>query len=250
MAVSGVGRMGPATDGWALPSSAGFPHRVCASDRNDLVRSYVVHRDVTSRTAYSIRVHPCHPGRVGEESTALVRALVDEATKKSGVVWLSAGRSGAPTSSGPAARPAWHLWHEGSAYVVVGGQEQSVPGLAAAATINGKATVTVRSKDNGGRLVGWQADVSVVDPAGELWDTVAPLLHAKRLNASDGEAQMSRWAAESTIIRLSPDGQYAEQPGKLSAGPHALPPAVTGATTRVPVPFTLAGWRRRRAARG
>ncbi|MDQ6649292.1 MAG: hypothetical protein M3Z02_04160 [Actinomycetota bacterium] len=175
-------------------------------------------------------------------SDALGRALVDEATKKSGVVWVSVGR---PDPAAPGrARPAWHLWHEGAAYLVLDGQEQSVPGLADAE----RATVTVRSKDNGGRLVGWQADVSRVRPDGELWAAVAPMLHAKRLNASDGEAQLARWATESTIVRLVPDGHYIESPGAMSASSHATAPVATAATTPVPVPFTLAGWRRRRRA--
>ncbi|GAC1326123.1 MAG: hypothetical protein NVSMB13_10470 [Mycobacteriales bacterium] len=179
------------------------------------------------------------------EADALARAVVDEAAKKSGVLWVvphPAEDAAAPDRVG---RPAWHLWHEGAAYVVVGGQEQQLPGLAEA----GRATVTVRSKDNGGRLVSFSADVERLLPDDTRWATVAPLLHAKRLNASDGEAQLARWARESQIWRLAPDGRYPEQPGTLSTVSHAAAPVPSAAATRVPVPFTLAGWRRRRIGR-
>lgn len=121
------------------------------------------------------------------------RALVEEATRKSGVVWLRV--AGAPP------RLAWHLWHEGCAWVVVGGLEQDVPGLAQAT----RAEVLVRSKERqADLLVEWEAGVSRVDPGTAAWDEVVPLLHAKRLNAPDGEAQPERWARESTVLRLEP----------------------------------------------
>lgn len=42
----------------------------------------------------------------------LERALAEEATKKSGLVWVR--------GSGPA-RAVWHVWHEGAALLVGGG---------------------------------------------------------------------------------------------------------------------------------
>src|SRR5690606_10932142 len=81
-------------------------------------------------------------------SELLDRALIEEATKKSGLVWVEG-------STGPA-RALWHVWHEGAACVVGDGPgEQPLPGLADGA----RAQVTVRSKDKGGRLVSWTATV-------------------------------------------------------------------------------------------
>lgn len=72
----------------------------------------------------------------------LDQALVEEATKKSGLVWVR----GADV---PSARALWHVWHEGAACLVGDGPgEQPLPGLADGAF----AEVTVRSKDKG---AGW-----------------------------------------------------------------------------------------------
>ncbi|CAM5740196.1 hypothetical protein SALBM311S_12122 [Streptomyces alboniger] len=70
----------------------------------------------------------------------LERALVEEATKKSGLIWAQ--------GPGSPARALWHVWHEGAACLVGDGPgEQPLPGLADGAD----AEVTVRSKDKGGR---------------------------------------------------------------------------------------------------
>jgi hypothetical protein len=122
-------------------------------------------------------------------------ALVEEATKRSAVVWVAgAGR----------AHPVWHLWHDGAAYVVTGGLEQPLPDVLPGS----RAVVAVRSKaTQSDRLVQWVADVSAVDPGTPEWDEVVPLLHAKRLNAPDGEQQPQRWARESVVLRLTPTGE-------------------------------------------
>lgn len=123
-------------------------------------------------------------------------ALVEEATRKSGLVWVAAD-SQAP-------RAAWHLWHAGCAWLVTGGLEQEVPGLVAGA----RAVVVVRSKDRqADRLVEWVAAVEAVEPGTPTWEEVVPLLHAKRLNPPDGAAQPERWARESRVWRLVPTGE-------------------------------------------
>lgn len=77
------------------------------------------------------------------------RALIEEATKKSGLIWVR--------GSGPA-RALWHLWHDGAACLIGDGSgEQPLADLGL--TDGGTATVTVRSKDKGGRLIAWQARV-------------------------------------------------------------------------------------------
>jgi hypothetical protein len=167
-------------------------------------------------------------------SSAGVPPLVEEATKKSGLVWLSV--DGAP------ARPVWHLWHEGAAYVVTGGREQPAPDLGGR-----DVAVTVRSKDRGSRIVTWTAAVETVPPRGDLWRLVAPLLAAKRLNAADGAAMLERWAAECVLHRLAPTGDPREEPGSMPDGSLAAPPLPSPATSRTRRPFTLGRRRRRRA---
>ncbi len=121
--------------------------------------------------------------------------VVEEATRRSGVVWVALG----------AARPrlVWHLWHDGSLWLVCGGAEQELPGGPAAT----RAVVTVRSKaTRNDRVVSWEAAVTEVAPGSPDWATVVPLLHAQRLNAPDGEEQPARWARESAVLRLTPTG--------------------------------------------
>jgi len=96
-----------------------------------------------------------------------VAALVQEATRRSGVVWVEL--------PGRAPRPVWHLWHDGSLYTVVGGLEQAL------ADPGPTAVVIVRSKDTqNDQVVRWGAEVSRVRPGSPLWNEVVPLLHARR----------------------------------------------------------------------
>ncbi|MFJ4342257.1 hypothetical protein [Streptomyces sp. NPDC088915] len=150
-------------------------------------------------------------------------ALVEEATKKSGLVWVR--------GTGPA-RALWHVWHDGAALVVGDGPgEQPLPGLAD----GGTAEVTVRSKDKGGRIVAWTAAVRELAAGTEEWNAAVAELKGKRLNAPDGEAMPERWARECRVVRLVPREVAAELPdGSLAAVP--LP---TAATTRRPVPAAL-----------
>jgi hypothetical protein len=157
-------------------------------------------------------------------SKLLDRALVEEATKKSGLIWVKG--PGAP------ARALWHVWHEGAACVVGDGPgEQPLPGL----TDGAEAEVTVRSKDKGGRLVSWTAKVVEPAPGSEQWEATVAELKGKRLNAPDGEAMPERWARECRVLRLVPTGATAPLPdGSLAEAP--LP---TPATTRQAIPAAL-----------
>ncbi|GHH40016.1 hypothetical protein [Streptomyces candidus] len=157
------------------------------------------------------------------QTPLLDRALVEEATKKSGLVWVR--------GSGPA-RPLWHVWLDGAAHLVGDGPgEQPFPGLADGTA----AHVTVRSKDKGGRLVAWTAVVRELTPGTEEWDAAVAELKGKRLNAPDAEQMTDRWARECRVLRLTPQGDLAPLPAdSLSAAP--LP---TSATTRRPVPAAL-----------
>ncbi|GGW32948.1 MULTISPECIES: hypothetical protein [Streptomyces] len=152
-------------------------------------------------------------------------ALVEEATKKSGLIWVEA--AGERT-----ARALWHVWHEGAAVLVGDGPgEQPLPGLADGVT----AEVTVRSKDKGGRLVTWTARVAQLAPGTKAWEAAVADLKGKRLNAPDGEAMTGRWARECRVIRLEPTGGTSPLPD----GDLAAPPVPSPATTRQPAPAGL-----------
>ncbi|MFE9439360.1 hypothetical protein ACFYO2_10180 [Streptomyces sp. NPDC006602] len=157
-------------------------------------------------------------------SELLDQALVEEATKKSGLIWVE--------GPGGPARALWHVWHEGAACLVGDGPgEQPLPGLADGST----AEVTVRSKDKGGRLVAWAAKVVELSSGSPQWEAAVAELKGKRLNAPDGEAMTERWARECRVLRLEPTGQTAALPD----GDLAKAPLPTSATTREPVPAGL-----------
>jgi 8-oxo-dGTP diphosphatase len=131
--------------------------------------------------------------------------LIAEATRRAGVIWLSAG-SAAP-------RPAWHIWRAtseaagdppppGAAYVLTGPGEQPLPELADADEV----TVAVPSKESGGLLVTWTARASRVEPGSAEWEAVIGQLAAARLNARTPEGEASpagRWARTCTVFRLA-----------------------------------------------
>lgn len=167
--------------------------------------------------------------------TVELTALVAETCSKSSLIWLRT-----PGSTHPSA--VWHVFTDAAIHVVGGGAEQPLPGLADGDPVE----VTVRSKDTGGRLLRFTAVARQVRPGTDEWDRVVPELHAKRLNPRDGEEQPARWARESTVLRLDPTTEVAEQPGHLSHRSHAAEPPASPATTRGPLPFVLGRRARRR----
>lgn len=155
----------------------------------------------------------------------LDQALVEEATKKSGLIWVRGAEA-------PAARALWHVWHEGAACLLGDGPgEQPLPGL----TDGGLAEVTVRGKDKGGRLVTWTATVTELAPGSPDWEAAVAELKGKRLNAPDGEAMTARWSRECRVLRLTPTGTTTPLPN----GHLATAPLPTPATTRHPMPAAL-----------
>jgi ADP-ribose pyrophosphatase YjhB (NUDIX family) len=137
-------------------------------------------------------------------------ALVAEATRRAGVVWLTVP----PRRT---AFPVRHIWRTvsdderdtsdppspGALYLVTGPGEQPAPGLAAAARV----TVTVPSKESGGALVTWPASVRAVEPGSAEWDAVIGPLVAARRNAVLGPGESSpawRWAHSCTVFCLAP----------------------------------------------
>jgi len=163
----------------------------------------------------------------------LARALVDEATRKAGLVWLDyAGAGGA--------RPAWHVWYAGAAYVVTGPGEQHLPGLADAT----KVTVKVPSKDTRARIVSWVADPTAVTRADDDWEPAVKALAAGRLNAPDTATLIKRWERTAAVVRLRPTGAIDEAPGRMDGGSHAGAPRETGTTTLTRRPWMLGAKKR------
>jgi hypothetical protein len=116
--------------------------------------------------------------------------VVLELVRRAGVLWVRL-----------ADRPprlVWHLWHDGSAYVLCGGSEQALPGVPDA----GSARVTVLGRDRQPRE--WTAEVGLVAAGSAEWDRLVPLLVARRLNLRDPAGAPARWAAECRLVRLTP----------------------------------------------
>ncbi|MGW3247662.1 hypothetical protein [Streptomyces sp. NPDC001070] len=155
----------------------------------------------------------------------LDKALIEEAVKKSGLLWADG-------------QALWHAWVDGAVVVVGGGPgEQPLPGPGL--TDGGTATVTVRSKDKGGRLVAFPVRVTELVPEGEAWTTAVEELKGKRLNAPDAETMTGRWARECRVLRLEPAGAPFERPGAMPDGSGAAAPVPTAAVTRRPIPAGL-----------
>lgn len=172
--------------------------------------------------------------RVAGVDAEAATALIDEATKKSGLVWIRAA------GPGHLAQPVWHLWRDGSAYVLTGGIEQPAP-----AGLGDRAFVTVRSKDKRSRLVTFEASVATVAAESDEWAAVEADLLGKRLNLPDGEQAPLRWRRECTLYTFTPTGNVVETPDEPSSDSHAAAPPPTPARSRVPRPLHLRGRPRR-----
>ncbi len=176
-------------------------------------------------------------GVIVDRDAALARALVEEACRKSAMLWLR-------PAGADRGQAVWHAYVDGAVHVVSQGLEQAAPELTDGAEVD----VTVRSKDTGGRVVTFRGTVSTIAPTDAAWDSVVAELHAKRLNPPDGEGQPARWARESRVVRIEPVGPLVEGPGHLSHRSHAAEPAGSPATTRGPLPFVVGRRARRRSS--
>ncbi|GAA2755648.1 hypothetical protein [Actinopolymorpha rutila] len=198
-----------------------------------------------------------HAGQADAERAdadrAVRAALVEEACRRSSVLWLAYAGLDRP-------RPAWHVWSDGAAYVVADateatGQtetteqaepagtpehpaarpEQALPGLAEAT----EATVTCRSKDSGARLVTWRAGVHRLRPGTDEWDQAVRLLRGDRLNTTDAAELPARWARTAVIVRLTPSGEVLEEPGRMPGDRAAASPPGSPATTTGRLPWVV-----------
>ena len=159
-------------------------------------------------------------------------ALLSEAGKKSGLLWIDV--------PGDRAWPAWHVWIDGTAYVVSGPGEQNLPWLPA------ELAVTFRSKGTGGRLVTVPASATIIPPDSEHWEVATTALKGSRLNAPAGDI-IARWAIDNTVYALTPHGEALDGPENYSEDSGAAQPAQTPATTRTWQPWHYKGrpkWRR------
>lgn len=174
--------------------------------------------------------------------TPLEAALVEEAAKKSSLVWVRG-------PEGPS-RALWHVWHDGAVCLVGDGPlEQPLSGMGL--TDGGTATVSARSKDKGGRLVVWRARVEELAPRGERWEAAVAELRGKRLNAPDAQQVPDRWARGSRVLRLVPADGPVQTPQAMPDDAQAAVPLPTPATTGGRSPRGLSRLlRRRRSPRG
>lgn len=123
----------------------------------------------------------------------VVDPLIAELAKKSGLVWVSYAHH---------ARPVWHEWVGDAVCLVAGGTEQPLPDIEHHQTV----TLLLRSKSTRALTARVEARVEVLTPDSEYWDPVTTALKAGRLNLTDSDGAIERWARESVVVRLVPCG--------------------------------------------
>ena len=136
-------------------------------------------------------------------ATASDAAVLDEALKKSTVVWVEVPGEG---GTGGRAVPVWYGTLDGRVYVLTGGSEQHVPGLAEA----DRAVLVARSKEQQSLVAEVEASARVVPANDPLFARVVPVLLPRRLNLRDGEQAAERWRKECTLVELTPSAIPAE----------------------------------------
>lgn len=162
-------------------------------------------------------------------------ALVAEACTRSDVVWVRA-------TGGERHHAAWHIWHDDAVCVVYGAGEQQLP------LLGGEVEVVARSKESGGQVIAFHAQVATLTSRTPEWDAAAQALSVSRLNAGDPAEQRDRWAAGAVINLLRPVAVTVAAHGEDTSPSGAAPPPGGPGTTLSHRPFHLGG-RRRRALR-
>jgi hypothetical protein len=169
---------------------------------------------------------------------AVVTALIAELGKKTSVCWLRYSVYDGPVRE----HAVWHVWHDDALLLVSGGSEQPLPFIEDATSVE----VTMRSKDNGGRLVTWVGAPSRLLPEDERWEGAVQALALARLSIPSLTETPRTWAKESVVTRIEPTDVVVESPDALSASSGAAVPRPTPATTRGPLPRILHRRQRRR----
>ena len=164
----------------------------------------------------------------------MTSAVLDEAVKKAALAWVSVG-------DGPALG-LWCMPLDGSLIVVTGAGEQFAPDLPGAS----RATVRLRG-DNGGLIVVAEMTVARILPGSPDWETVAPQLATKRLNArGSADEVVTRWVETGcTVVRLTPVEEAPVTRPDLPSEAAAAEPRETPARVEVRRPFRLHRVRRR-----
>ena len=157
-------------------------------------------------------------------------ALVAELGKKTSVCWLRYAEGYAA----PTEHAAWHVWHDDALLLVSGGDEQPLPGISDAEEV----AVTMRSKENGGRLVTWAGAPVRIMPGTEAWAPAAAALASARISIPSLSQTPVEWARSSVITRIEP-ASVLEAPGSLPDSSHAAAPRPTTAITRGALPRIL-----------
>jgi hypothetical protein len=161
---------------------------------------------------------PTDPNRQSTGLSEADKALIAEGCSKSSVIWVR-------TVGSDRHQMAWHVWHEGSAYVVYGVEEQMLP------LMSGQVEVVVPSKDTGDRLVTFVAQADILPARSPEWEAAADALSASRLNARDSSAQRDRWASGTLVTRLTPIYVVLAGAGDDSTPSGAAPPPESPATS-------------------
>jgi hypothetical protein len=163
--------------------------------------------------------------------SAAVTPLVDEALKKSGLIWLREVGS-------QQMRAYWHAWVDGKVYLLTGTGEQPDPKMLEMTHVD----VLVRSKDTGHRLVVFRAVVSLLLATDSDWPAASAELAKGRLNLSDAEHAPARWSADpgTNCYRLTPTGEVLEGPdGSYPSDSLRAAPVESPATTKGRLPWVL-----------
>jgi hypothetical protein len=163
-------------------------------------------------------------------------ALIAEACTKSNVIWVR-------TVGSTRHQLAWHAWHEGAVYVVYGVDEQMLP------LMSGQVEVVVPSKDTGSRLVTFVAQADILPARSPEWEAAAAALSASRLNATDPDGQLDRWASGTLVTRLAPVHLTAAgASGDGTPAGVATPPGSPATTVGTHQPWHVRGRARARRA--
>jgi hypothetical protein len=172
-------------------------HGVVVDFADDYELVFLIGNDEVGRVPVSVLDED--PPSAGASPTA----VLDEALKKSTVVWIEVP---GPGGTGGRAVPAWYGTVDGRIYVLTGGSEQRIRGLDQADSV----LLSARSKNVQSLVSRMEASARVVPASDPLFARVVPVLLPRRLNLPDGEQAADRWRKESTLVELTPSAIPAE----------------------------------------
>jgi hypothetical protein len=164
------------------------------------------------------------------DDDAETQALIDEAMRKAGLLWLRwTNRPDAAGSAATAERAFWYAWVDGVCYLLTGAEEQPDPGCADGQSVD----VVVPSKDDRHLLVTYTATVTRLQPQDPDWAAATAELAKNRLNLPNPSDAPTRWQDPAyALYRLQPTGIVRERPGSYADDAHRQPPVDSPATTQ------------------